>query len=386
MTTTSNKKGRDESIREMGIPQRRDASMTRIWFDVLTPKQALFCMKIGEKLPSKKFTITYTTRDYSEATEKLDLLGIQAEVVGRHGGADIYEKLLASAERVVSLAKHIQIIKPDIAFAFASPESARVAYGLGIPYFTANDSPHSQFVAQLTIPFAMKLFTPWFMESTWKNQDVPAHKIVPYHGLDPVAWLDDFTPNPQVLEKLGLTPTSDFVVIRPEEAQASYLHGLAEEVSPVTNPVITRILEEFPEISVVVLCRYSIQREAMRKRYGNRIILPEGVVDAPSLLASALLLVGAGGTMNQEASLLGIPVISCYPGEELDTERFLTKRRLLYRLSDPLKAAEKAVEILTHRDQFSDEHRARSQKLMREMENPSEVISATLVAYTKKTQ
>ena len=124
----------------------------------------------------------------------------------------------------------------------------------------------------------------------------------------------------------------------------------------------------------------------MRKRYGNRIILPEGVVDAPSLLASALLLVGAGGTMNQEASLLGIPVISCYPGEELDTERFLTKRRLLYRLSDPLKAAEKAVEILTHRDQFSDEHRARSQKLMREMENPSEVISATLVAYTKKTQ
>lgn len=358
--------------------------MTHIWFDVLTPKQALFCAKIAERLLPLGFTISYTTRSYAEATEKLELLGIQAEIIGKHGGAGVYEKLLASAERVVALAKHVKTINPDIAFAFASPESARVAFGLGIPYFTANDSPHSRFVAQLTIPFALKLFTPWFMESTWKKHDVPAHKIIPYHGLDPVAWLEEFTPDPQVLRELGLTPDSEFVVIRPEEAQASYLHGIAEEASPVTNPVITRILDEFPDIDVVVLCRYPIQREAMRKRFGNQIILPDGVVDAPSLLASAVLLVGAGGTMNQEASLLGVPVISCHPGVELDIERFLIKKRLLYRLADPYKAAEKAIEILAHHDQFLQDHQARSEKLKREMENPSQVISARLIAYTEK--
>lgn len=360
--------------------------MIRIWFDVLTPKQALFCAKIAEKLPSKNFAISYTTRDYSEVTEKLNQLGITAEIIGRHGGADIYEKLLASAERVVTLAKHVQTLKPDIAFAFASPESARVAFGLGLPYFTANDSPHSRFVAKLTIPFALKLFTPWFMINAWKSQDVPAHKIIPYHSLDPVAWLDNFTPEPQVLKDLGLTPESEFVVIRPEEAQASYLQGLAEEASPVTTPVISRILEEFPDIAIVVLCRYPTQRKAMRTRFGNQIILPDGVVDAPSLLTSALLLVGAGGTMNQEASLLGVPVISSYPGTELETERFLTKKQLLYRVPDPLKAAEKAAEILAHRTQFLQDHQVRSRKLMSEMENPSEVISAALVTYTEKRQ
>ncbi|MFX0169921.1 MAG: DUF354 domain-containing protein [Candidatus Hodarchaeota archaeon] len=358
--------------------------MTRIWFDVLTPKQALFCLKIAERLGTSDFDIRYTTRRYAEVTEKLSLLGIPADVVGRHGGAGVYEKLLASADRVVALAKYVHDLAPDIAFAFASPESARVAFGLGIPYFTANDSPHSRFVAQLTIPLALKLFTPWFMKNTWKAQGVPSQKIISYHGLDPVAWLEKFTPNIQVFNDLGLDPDSEYVVIRPEEAQASYLHGIANEISPLINPVITTITEEFSHIAVVVLCRYAAQREVMRQKFGNRIILPDGVIDAPSLLASAILLVGAGGTMNQEASLLGVPVISCYPGAELETERYLIKNHLLYRIPDPVKAAKKTTEILTNRDQFLKVHKERAQKLMKQMENPVDVITTHLLAYTEK--
>ncbi len=358
--------------------------MPTIWFDVLTPKQALFCRSLARNLEKQDFEIKYTTRHYAEVIGTLKLLEMEAQVIGRHGGSNRYQKLLASAKRVVELAKYVNQIGPDFGFAFASPESARVAFGLGIPYFTANDSPHSRFVAKLTIPFAQVFFTPWFMIPAWRKLDIPRNKIVPYHGLDPVAWLKGFLPDRDVLTKLGLEPDQEFVLIRPEESQASYLAGISDERNPVTNPVITRILDEFPDIKIVVLCRYHDQRQKMREDYGSQIILPNEVVDAPSLIALSILLVGAGGTMNQEGCLLGVPVISSYPGETLETEKFLTKKRLMYRITDPLKAAEKAIQILKKRDYYQNLHLERAQELFSSMEDPAEVISTWIQNYIKE--
>ncbi len=358
--------------------------MTRIWFDVLTPKQALFCHKIAEQIETANIEVMYTTRDYSEVIGKLEILGIRAEIVGRHGGAGLYEKLLASAERVVGLTKYLHKFLADLSFAFASPESARVAFGLGIPYFTANDSPHSHYVAKLTIPYAITLFTPWIMKNAWQKLEIPINKIRPYHGLDPVAWLKDFTPDYSVLSDFGLEPETGFVVIRPEEVQASYLHGIGTEEDSVINPVIKRISETFPDLPIIVLCRYPNQRKAMQRQFGSKIILPEGVVDAPSLISSALLLVGAGGTMNQEASLLGVPVISCYPGNQLETERYLIREQLLYRLVEPEDAANKAVEILKNRTKYLRTHRVRAKKLMQQMENPAEIIASHLMTFIEE--
>jgi predicted glycosyltransferase len=358
--------------------------MTRIWLDPLTPKQALFCSRLCERFDAEGFEVVYTTREYPEATGKLELLGIKAQVVGKHGGANRYEKLLASAERVVELAKYINSLEVDLAFSFASPEGARVAFGLGIPYFTANDSPHSHFVAKLTIPLAIRLFTPWIMEKLWLESDIPKAKIITYHGLDPVAWLQDFTPNPQVLTELSLNADSEYVVIRPEEAQAAYLYEKGDESNPVINPVIKAILDEYPDLQIVVLCRYPRQREAIREAFGEKVILPESVIDAPSLLSSAQLLVGAGGTMNQEASLLGVPVIACFPGEPLITDEYFEKEQLLYRSANPDEAARKALEILEKRHQYRKAHQRRAETLLQQMENPIDIIFTQLLGYIRE--
>jgi len=354
-------------------------TVPRIWFDVLTPKHVLFCHALAPYFEKAAYEVSYTTREYAEVQGALALLGIKATVVGRHGGADRFEKLVASAERVVALAHQAKKLQPDIGFAFASPESARVAYGLGIPYFTANDSPHSGFVAQLTIPFAEALFTSWFLTPAWRKLDVPLGKIVTYRALDPVAWLRGFMPEKKAITGLGLDPQTDYVVVRPEEAQASYLDGLTNVEKPVITPVIEKILDAFPDLPVVALCRYEQQRRVLRSHFRGRIVLPSGVVDAPSLIASATLLVGAGGTMNQEACLLGVPVISCYPGPELEVEKFLVKEKLLYRIPEPIQAAEKAVEILQNRQKYQTAHLRRASRLLTGMENPAEVISSWIL-------
>jgi predicted glycosyltransferase len=354
----------------------------KIWFDVLTPKQALFCNALEERFKAKGHEVVYTTRKYDEVQGKLKLLGIKAAVIGSHGGAGRYDKLKASAERVVKLADYVhRKLKPDIGFAFASPESARVAYGLGIPYFTANDSPHSRFVATLTIPFADILFTPWFMKGAWRKLGVPLEKIVLYKGLDPVAWLRDLSLDYDAISELGIKPKEDYVVIRPEEAKASYIADISDEGQPKTTLITERILEVFPEIQVVMLCRYRDQRKAMRHRFGDRVVIPDKVVDAPSLIALATLLVGAGGTMNAEAALLGVPVISCYPGQELEVEKFLIKKKLLYRITDSVSAADKAVEILQKRKKYQMTHLRRAGALLTAMENPADVIPSAVLKF-----
>ena len=358
--------------------------MTRIWLDPLTPKQALFCSKLCERFEAKGYDVVYTTREYPEATGKLELLGITAKVVGKHGGANRYEKLLASAERVVELTKYINSLDIDLAFSFASPEGARVAFGLGIPYFTANDSPHSHFVAQLTIPLAIRLFTPWIMKPLWIKSNIPKEKISTYHGLDPVAWLQDFTPDPHVLRELNLNVDSEYVVIRPEEAQAAYLYERGDESNPVINPVIKAILDEYPELGIVVLCRYPKQRAAIRELFGKKVILPESVVDAPSLLSYAQLLVGAGGTMNQEASLLGVPVIACFPGNPLITDQYFEKKQLLYRSSSPNEAAQQTLEILENRQQYRQTHQQRARRLLQQMENPIDIIFSEILKFIRE--
>jgi predicted glycosyltransferase len=88
--------------------------------------------------------------------------------------------------------------------------------------------------------------------------------------------------------------------------------------------------------------------------------------------------------MNQEASLLGIPVISCFPGDHLITDQYLAKEQLLYRIINPEEAAVKALEILQNRKQYQSEHHERAEKLMQQMENPAEIIFSQILAYSKE--
>lgn len=76
-----------------------------------------------QKLPGSMSTLNLPKKEAPRAPEtvgQLDRLGFQAEVIGRYGGANFYEKILVNRERVVELAKYVQKVKPNIGFAFVS--------------------------------------------------------------------------------------------------------------------------------------------------------------------------------------------------------------------------------------------------------------------------
>jgi predicted glycosyltransferase len=353
----------------------------RIWLDFLTPKQLLFLSEIGRKLTADGYDVMYTTRRYREVDELVKIRHIEATVAGAYGGATLEGKLAASAHRIEELSHIIGPQRPDVSLAFASPEAARTAFGLAIPHYTVNDSPHSRAVAKLTIPLADRLFSPAVISKrTWLKLGATMGQITQYKGLDPLAWLTGLVPNKRVLEELGLNDSTPIIVFRAEESFASYLVGKAPHQS-VTVPIVKDLLDTHGHgigAQVVVLARYPEQVPAVRKALPEEVVVPSKAVDGPSLLSFASLFVGAGGTMTTEAALLGVPALSCYPGEPTIVERYLIRQGLVKRVTNPSRASATIRRVLSN---LEDEHRNQGEKarsLVEKMENPAEVVARSI--------
>ncbi len=332
--------------------------------------------ELGRRLEARGHNVFRTTRRYREVDTLVKLKNIEALAVGGYGGASLEGKLAASAERILRLSHIISKLKPDISIAFASPDAARTAFGLGIPHYTVNDSPHSVFVARLTIPLALKLFSPAAIpKMAWMQLGARSEQIVQYNALDPAAWLKRFTPNSDALTELGLDASKPILVFRVEEAFASYLLGHAKVEEPTILSIINMLLEEYDRpAQIVVLPRYNEQVQVVKAALNNRVVVPSNAIDGSSLLYYTTVFVGAGGTMTAEAALLGTPAISCYPQEPTIVENYLMKKKLVQRITDPDKAASRIVEIL---DDYEDSRRAQQEKaraLMSAMDDPLEVI------------
>jgi predicted glycosyltransferase len=346
-----------------------------IWLDILTPKQVHFLGELGQRLEERGHSVFRTIRDYKEVNELVRLKNMTTLSVGKHGGASLDGKLVASANRIQRLAKIIGRLKPDLSIAFASPEAARTAFGLGIPHYTVNDSPHATSVARLTVPLSTKLFSPSIIsKETWKNLGAELDSIIQYDALDPVAWLKTFIPNSSVLGELSLETAQPIVVVRVEEAFASYLLGHVSERESITIPIIREIREYDPAIQIVVLPRYREQIQTLKAVFQDQVRIPQQIIDGPNLLFFASVFIGAGGTMTAEAALLGTPTISCFPRDPTMVDDYLIKKKLINRLKSPKDVFRKVTQILDDSDEIRRKQRELARKLLSQMEDPIDVI------------
>jgi predicted glycosyltransferase len=302
--------------------------------------------------------------------------GIQYSLAGEYGGRRLKEKLEASLNRALDLSKLVSDFHPDIVISHASPEAARVAFGLGIPHICINDSPHAKAVARLTVPLSQRLLTPKVIpKKSWTKYGISSDAIIRYNALDPVAWLRDAHPDRTALDKLGLSGDKPIIVLRTEESYASYLSGH----SPPSGSVVVSIVRELSstiddEIDLVILPRYGSQISEVKRSVPDEVKVAEHVIDSLSLLSMSSIFVGAGGTMTAEAALLGVPSISCYPGETTCIESFLIRKGLVRKISDPVDISREITEILKNLASVRESQAEKADSILSGMEDPVEVI------------
>ncbi len=325
--------------------------------------------------------VAVTARAYRETVELLELEKMQSTLVGKYGGRGLEEKLKASLERTLELMRWVSGFQPDIVVSHASPEAARAAFGLGVPHICVNDSPHAEAVARLTVPLCRRLLTPKIIPKRhWTKYGIDPDAIVQYNALDPVAWIRDTPRDKSILNRLGLSGKRPIVVLRTEESFASYLLDRGSTFGSVVVPVVEELFSIFRgDVDLVVLPRYESQISEVKRCVPEGVRVIEHAIDTPSLLSVSSAFVGGGGTMTAEAALLGIPSISCYPGETTCVESFLIRKRLVRKISDPIEIAEGIAEILDSLPSIRSSQEKRASSILSGMDDPIEVIYESIL-------
>ena len=303
----------------------------RVWIDILTPKQALFFEPLIGALKERGDEVVVTSRRYREAELICRKRQIDAVFIGSHGGKELRNKLSASLERSKLLLEYFEDDKPDALVSFSSPEAGRVAFGLGIINICVSDSPHAEAVSKLTIPLADCLLTPWIVpEKSWTVYGIERSKIESYKALDPFVWLSRKDLSEKFHLDLNIDKSKTTISLRLEESFAAYIKN---DTYTHEFALIQRLIEEFRNQNIVILCRYSEQVDAVLKKFKGRVIVPNDIVDGVALLQQSDLFIGLGGTMTAEAALMGTPAISFFSGSYF-VERYLVSKGLLTKPRD----------------------------------------------------
>lgn len=325
-----------------------------VWVDVLTPKQALLFSKLISFLSKRNYKAIVTTRSYDYTVDILKTYKISHVSIGKYGGGSLSGKLKASISRQLKMIDFLLSLPslPDISISFSSPDSTRVAFGLGIPVITLTDSPHSKFVNKITLPLSSAVVAPECVGDGLRRYLVSDTLLYTFDGVFEAAWIRGFKPNPQRLIAFGLEPFR-YTIIRLEEKKAAYYPLRVCEHTRLT-PIIKGMLEYS---KVVLYPRYTDQREFITRRFqsfiaNSRLVVPSRGVEVQSLEYYARLVITGGSSMAHESALLGTPSISTFPEKLAVTEYIRSKGFPIYHVPDVERALDRAVEIYDNHEKY----------------------------------
>jgi hypothetical protein len=303
----------------------------RIWIDMTASAHPLVFRPLVEILRARGDEVEITARRYAQTLQLIESHGMTATPIGHHGGRSRFGKARQMASRLVALRRWARGRDFDLALAHGSHELTITARELGIPSATTFDYEWAWAQHQLGCRAATRVVVPAAIppERLARYGAVPP-KLLQYPGLKEEYYLADFEPDPEALSPWAIDTTRTLVVLRPPPDVSLY-HRHSNPLFPMT----LQYLGQLESVHAIVIPRTDEQRDYVRSLALPSVIVPEGAVDAQSLIAFADVVISAGGTMNREAAALGVPVYTTYGGRLGGVDEELIREGRLRPLTDP---------------------------------------------------
>jgi predicted glycosyltransferase len=301
----------------------------RVWIDLSNSPHPILFEPIVEELRARGNEVVLTARDHAQTVALAEQRWPEVRVIGARAPRGRLAKARAVAGRAASLGRFARGQRIDIAVSHNSYAQSVAARALRIPCITAMDYEY-QPANHIAFRFADRVVVPRdFPERMLRFEGARPRKVLRYEGFKEEVYLHSFEPNAAVLAELGLGAGETFFVARPSPAGAAY--------HQFENPAFDRALAQVlgrESTRVVLLPRRPEDVRAYAGIPSERQIVPKRAVDSRSLLHYATALLGAGGTMNREAALLGTPVFGMYAGRMAALDRRLIREGRLRPLAD----------------------------------------------------
>jgi predicted glycosyltransferase len=303
----------------------------KVWIDMTASAHVLVFRPLIQTLRARGDEVEITAREYAQTLQLLELHGLEAKVIGQHGGRSRTGKARALASRLHALRSWAKGREFDVALAHGSHELTITARRLGVPSSTTFDYEWAWLQHQLGCRAATKVVVPdTIPPERLRPYGVDESKLLQYEGLKEEYYLSDFEPDPSAFEAWGLDPERVLVVLRPPPDVSLY-HRHSNQLFPQTLD----FLGNRDDVHAIVIPRTDEQRGFVQRLALPSVIVPERAVDAQNLIAFADLVVSSGGTMNREAAALGVPVYTTFGGRLGGVDEALIREGRLVPLSDP---------------------------------------------------
>jgi predicted glycosyltransferase len=310
-----------------------------VWIDLANSPHPLLFAPIARALESEGHAVLVTARDHAQTVELARPRWPNLEVIGGPSPPGRVRKARAIARRVGALRSWARGNRPDVALSHNSYAQIAAVRAAGIPAVTAMDYEH-QPANHLAFRLARLVVLPEALPAeVARRQGARESKVRRYPGLKEAVYVGDFQPDRGVAERLGVErgPGRPLVVMRTPPSGALY-HGFE-------NPLFVEVLETLArqtQLQCVVLARGEAERATLRGLGLPNFVIPGAAIDSRSLVYTADLVIGAGGTMTREAALMGVPTLSLFAGREPAVDRSLERSGRLTRVTDARLVAEVA--------------------------------------------
>ncbi len=268
----------------------------RILFDIVHPAHVHFFKHMIPALRARGHELEIVAREKDVTSALLDQLGLAHRSVGRPSKRGRLGQLKELIGRDLFLARRALATRADVIVTRnpAGVQAARLVGAVGI--FDTDDGSAAGVHFRAARPFAHWITSPACLPERWG----PRH--VPYPGYKQSAYLhpDVFTPDPGVLDELGLSRDEPFFVARFVAMHASHDSGERGMPLAVKRDVLERLQRRG---RVFLSCEAGVPNEWAHLAYR---LPPHRLHD---LLAFASVFVGDSQTMAAEAAYLGTPAL-----------------------------------------------------------------------------
>ena len=292
-------------------------------------------------LQERGHPVEIVATDKDIALSLLDAYGFKYAVLGQNRSGGLIPRAALISESAVTLCRIASRFKPDMFISRGSPVMGFVSRLFHKPYICILDSEGARLEARFALLLSDVICTP----SCFKKD--LGRKQMRFEGYKELAYLHPnyFTPDPSVLDEVGLERSEKYVAVRFVSWQA--VHDLRQ--SGLDMETKRRLVTELEKHARVFITSERALPSDLEKYRAP--IAPDKMHD---LLYYATLLVGDSQTMTTEAAVLGTPAVRCnsFVGPD-DMGNFVElekKYDLIYSFRDSDQALQKALQLLRQPD------------------------------------
>jgi predicted glycosyltransferase len=276
--------------------------MANLWFDFTNPPHVNFYLPIIKYFKSQKHTISITARDFVETIKLLEIYKLNFQRIGKHGGKNKLSKINQLIQRDIVL--YFKTAGFDLSFSsnYDAPLVSWLKHKPALVFDDNDISPnwlYSKFSNYVISPVGID-------KDAMYRMGISKNKLLTYPGFKEDIYIADYTPDPDFLSNL---PFREFVVVRPENLQASYVKSGSVSIVP---ELVSNLVQK--GINVLYLPRY--KSDQMLVTINDHIYIPSSPLNGLDVCFYSNAVLTGAGTFSREAAVMGVPAVSFYAGNE----------------------------------------------------------------------